>query len=66
MTNKHVAYQLAKQADDAFEAELDRQFGTDACDKRYMGRLHDQRTAAAREAYRAACAKLHDAWDANR
>ena len=63
IAERHAAYAAAKLSDDNFEYELDRQFGADAGDKRYIGRLHDDKTAAARELYRVACAKLHDAWD---
>lgn len=52
----------AKVADDAFQAALIAQFGEAAAgDARYETRRHNDATAAAREAFKAACARVRGA-----
>lgn len=48
------SFAALQAADDQFQAELERQFGKRAGDARYDPTLHDERTADARRAYRAA------------
>lgn len=61
MTYEQI-YDSATRADEAFHAECVRQFGKAAGDKRYLPRLHDERTASAANAFQVAMAELRRAW----
>ena len=64
----HEAYAAARRADDAFQRELVRAYGSvaKAADARYRRQLADVAVQAARCAYLTATLALHEAWRASR